>query len=913
MNENEGVSFKKDREVQKAVRKEINTRVKRDVEAKFEERKQSVDYTSAEPEVRLNVDIVIDHVKNAKGANPEKGYYELIKDELGKVDRSGLSATEARGMLHVRYLQEVRRVLIDQAKALGVLDKLKEDINGLDNLQDKGKILKKLQKFKIDAKQEKYGREITKITDKNEEEPLNDLKGVTTDYVEVAELVYRLAFKQAELKAAGLNPVNAETKAMERKISLYGWGDPVAEHPDVFWNAENIVSKNIREEEERKLRLKSLEYRSEFTQTSQLPRGIGAAFMGSISENMARQTGTPEGHIVKVLSLVKEEGGETVADADNIKEWMNKNLHAFLTRGVAPEKTWKAHMAHWIGSDLMAALRVQELKLLHGKSGKELVEATRQFRNLEKEILETKNELVRRMAVHAAVEAQKASGGSHTAYGIYMVGDDGRGDVNLDALDLSDAPDLIEDNASFYDQVLNGDKNKKDKTGKFLNTKEGAKEKERVERVQKDYKDLKVAMGLGNEKDLVEVEIIGNKVNRVSQIRRVDIKALTDEETGIFKYFGEHDGKKGFERWIEARLDAEDKKNEDEFQKTGTRPLLPSREERWLAAKTAADLFMVDGKYTKWRAKLAEAGIDKIEKNGQTYTEKEKFTEEEMHERGIKRLFKMDPFKTWGGDPLASIEFGPTLQHKIKGTYNTKDGKRMMKEIANGLSLRHLLADEEGETLVQISSVGSTFKRQVRYNRAINKFFGGSKGQGIADWGRDGFQGVRDMMNITDDYLDGNREYRLKDGGYITKQQIEGLQVAILLHVKAEAKIRESREPGLGERLFRPLRMEIEDPKSRPNTEALQSLLGPNMDGTSGYITELMGDRLGVKFQPEARRLLRETIDMLDSNDQNDFWRSLSKLLSYVGLGMGIAAILAKYGLEVSGIEIPSHSGGKRK
>jgi len=275
----------------------------------------------------------------------------------------------------------------------------------------------------------------------------------------------------------------------------------------------------------------------------------------------------------------------------------------------------------------------------------------------------------------------------------------------------------------------------------------------------------------------------------------------------------------------------------------------------WAAAKLATDIFLID-KYTKWNFEL--------------------FT----------KLFNIDPdiklstmpHPGWGGDPLGSIIDPSFLPREIKKVYTGEDALILtMVDDAFRPDFKNKEIKKEIEKKLPCSMTIS-LKNLARYSTALFTFFGNSRGIAIPQWTNETMG--KDLPSIAEllDQVYGGIKEEEKLGKHIM-----GIVMTRILECKALATAIESSRPDFREAM---LVLFGEIKTRRPFLEIEQFLWGPSLDAKSGFLASLAGGRTRFIFKDNkfgAGKELRETWEILSSNDQDAEGRGKAKVLNALG------------------------------
>jgi hypothetical protein len=255
------------------------------------------------------------------------------------------------------------------------------------------------------------------------------------------------------------------------------------------------------------------------------------------------------------------------------------------------------------------------------------------------------------------------------------------------------------------------------------------------------------------------------------------------------------------------------------------------------------------------------------------------------------------------------------LPETIKHVYDDEGDKRIMEIFRSAFRPSDVISehsttyytDEEGKqkktsSLMNASLVGGGTKDMTRFTDAVFKALGSSRAKGLGDFGRDGAAALEDILELLDQ-VHGDKVYELKNGGTISGKELSGLMMARLLNAKALAAISDSPPPTFMENTLLKLGP-MPEVKFMPNSEALQFLLGPKLDGRSGYLVKLMGSRTRVEFRGEANRYIDEAVDLLRTGNQDKAWRMIGEFFNLMGLGIDVYMQTVRSVSDMAGIEV---------
>lgn len=824
----------------------------------------------------------IDKIIDVKDKHPNQSLFQLIESRL---DEAYLDPVQNKDL--IPRLIEARKLLYAKAKAADVLQEVQQKLADVEITDEFGKNEERIRRIDRNF----YDEWVSKY----EDDSSPDFRGVASAYLdnainEAAEAYYAVK---------GLSDTD-EAKQVKQHLRRYGLG-----------SAPTGLRRRIkeamlrREERERP----SLGRGEMLPQTSQLlGRRIGAALAsrkggGSMVEALALHSSGIYGnkdlmgerkHIVPVFDIT---------DKDQLKQWMEANMLAYTgTIGDSPAKSWMQHVNYYIDYDLMAAFQLYERAMLHDEAGNKLVDralidANREIDKVRRNVDGIKKEMIMKMSVHTAYAAMKASTGSFTTFATHMTMGSERG-PNLDNVD-DIKEHLLMDNKEYWWKVLGGTYDTKTKT--YIEP------KDTNSLTYQSYKKLLDAMGLTVKEWRYEKDPKGKAELRESEVVGIQIFEPSGSLKKEFEDLKRHLGKEGFEGWIKQKLDEEDANYVAEFeeweedgrseeQKKTDKPKIISREERTLAYRNAVALMMVDGKYTKWTQKLGDLDKKTRLENG-------------IEPGGFK------PADGWGGDPLAGILNPAILPESIKHVYDDPGDKKIMELFRKAFRPSDVVSetsdsyytDENGKqrrtsALMNASLVGGGTKDMTRFTDAIFKALGSSRAKGLGDFGRDGAAALEDIMELLDQ-VHGDKVYQLKGGGTISGKELSGAMMARLLHVKALAAISDSPPPTFMENTLLKLGP-MPEVKFMQNGEALQFLLGPKLDGRSGYLAKLMGSRTRVEFRGEANRYIDEAVDLLRTGNQDAAWRMIGEFFNLMGLGVDIYMQTVRSVTDMAGIDV---------
>lgn len=336
-----------------------------------------------------------------------------------------------------------------------------------------------------------------------------------------------------------------------------------------------------------------------------------------------------------------------------------------------------------------------------------------------------------------------------------------------------------------------------------------------------------------NEAGIYDLEEPGvNKKNGFVSNFKVD-PGRVNANGNLIKSLRDSANEGGFDEWIRKTLEDEDTSN--------TAPDWDSSV-RWSAAKAACDAFLVD-KYSRWVFDLTDEGKEEKSKYGALY-----------------------PSKNSGGDPLRAILDPSFLPRVIKSMYNT--GTQADSAIMTKLNEAFCPKDVvDRKKLVPASMIGD-LKSYSRYNDALFAIVGSSRAAGLPSWSKDVLE--KTLPQIAE-LLDTQYGEKNDLAAGVTGKEVVGIMISRILECKALAAATETKKPTWTEQtsyLF----------GDGPFAETMKFLRGVNLDDRSGWITSLKAERTKIDFnQDEAKKALKNTFEILATNDQTEEGRSRHK------------------------------------
>ena len=441
-----------------------------------------------------------------------------------------------------------------------------------------------------------------------------------------------------------------------------------------------------------------------------------------------------------------------------------------------------------------------------------------------KNLLETEKNIKSMMAISSSARAMEASTGDVDAY------------------------------VSFITQTSGGDLDKQDTWAEFLLHRDRGKIKTVLKNEMVSYfyeeilKDAKIFVQKDEEGEEKNWFIVNKKEALDSKLMDylIDKNPFPDENSDDYKRFEIKikDKKISLNRYIDEVL----------FEKLDREKWLVKGyddESMWAAARLAADIFLVD-KYTQWAFE-----IDKFGKTNY----------------GDKFKLVTKPCPGWGGDPLISIIKPCFVPEVIKGVYKGAEGI-VLKKINEAFRPEDILGEE-----CLPCSLTIDLKKLARYNKALFLFLGGSRANDIPQWTKESLGNLSKTIELLDQVYGGTGD---------DKKHLMGLIVSRLLNCKAFATAYESARPNFGEKMA----ILFGDIKTgRPFFEIEQFIWGYDLKARSGFLASLAGPRTGFIFEHNkfgADNILKETKEILSTNDQNQAGRAGIKALNKLGYLMDI-------------------------
>ncbi|MEK7091097.1 MAG: hypothetical protein AAB887_01140 [Patescibacteria group bacterium] len=363
-------------------------------------------------------------------------------------------------------------------------------------------------------------------------------------------------------------------------------------------------------------------------------------------------------------------------------------------------------------------------------------------------------------------------------------------------------------------------------------------------------------------------QTIDGKLRKVSSFKVNSDTALSSELFGFLRQTEGAKYKGGFEPYISDGLLVTD----DEAFVSAQAELGVDESARWSAARLACDAFMVD-KLTRWES---ETRKDKVKYPDKT---------------------NIKPYVGWGGDPLILVLQPSFLSRVIKKVYSKED-KAIMDMTDNAFRPVDIFDGLKGTDVepLPISMVGH-LKGYARYNDALWQFLGGSRAAGIPQWTNDTMAKTLPAIGELLDQVYGGAGKKDVDGKTDnTGKQVVGAMMARILECKALATAVESARPGFKDNLR--ILFNVGDPKeARPFLEVEKFIWGPDLDSKKGFLASLVGGRTRFILKDNkygAETALKNTWEILNSNDQDPKGRGKAATLNRVGFLLDVAQALAK-------------------
>lgn len=371
------------------------------------------------------------------------------------------------------------------------------------------------------------------------------------------------------------------------------------------------------------------------------------------------------------------------------------------------------------------------------------------------------------------------------------------------------------------------------------------------------------------------IDVVGNESGQTieGKLRKVSsfgVKSDTALSSKLFDFLRQTEGTKykgGFEPYISDELLVTD---EEDFVSAQAK-LGVDESARWSAARLACDAFMVD-KLTRWESEIKKD----VKYPGKT---------------------NIKPYAGWGGDPLILVLQPSFLSRVIKKVYSKED-KAIMDMADNAFRPVDIFDGLKGADIepLPVSMVGH-LKVYARYNDALWQFLGGSRAAGIPQWTNDTMAKTLPAIGELLDQVYGGVGKKDGDGKTDnTGKQVVGAMMARILECKALATAVESARPGFKDNLR--ILFNVGDPKeARPFLEVEKFIWGPDLDSKKGFLSSLVGGRTRFVLKDNkygAETALKNTWEILNSNDQDPSGRGKAATLNKLGFFLDIAQALAK-------------------
>jgi hypothetical protein len=538
-----------------------------------------------------------------------------------------------------------------------------------------------------------------------------------------------------------------------------------------------------------------------------------------------------------------------VTDKEQRRQWALYNMRVFSDGTTAePESKWRGILDRWL----------TELRFAASRAPYDKDKGEKPWRDRIKEKGDVEEEVKAMMAVSASARAMETSSGSAKKYVMCIAPPEPGGrDPDLDKQD------------SWAEFLLHNDPEK-------LNT------VIRNPLIGSYYKRLIEDAGIMVKNEWDEVEGEGWVPSRV------DVDKNKAFRGSLVDYLS--DGKKHSERFNDYITEVLLSKDKDENFEEVDDGL------RWAAAKLACDAFLVD-KFTSWQYQLGQTIEEEIE-SAKANNDKQK--EEDLEKQAKKVGPDLKPSPGWGGDPLRSVIEPAFLLGTIKRVYQKED-RVILDMLNNAFRPEDAFPGKLKGKLLPPSMVVH-LKAYARYSDAHWAFLGSSRGIGIPQWSKDTMASLSTITELLDqvygtiELKDKNLEDReLKDKPKNIGKHIVGIMMARILECKALSTAIESARPEFREK-FGSL---FEESKGRPFYEVEQFIWGPHLDAKAGFLASLAGGRTRIVFRDNifgAEKLLRETWEILSTNDQDPTGRGRAQTLRTIGFLLDVAQALGPLG-----------------
>lgn len=515
--------------------------------------------------------------------------------------------------------------------------------------------------------------------------------------------------------------------------------------------------------------------------------------------------------------------------------WTLENMRVFSDGTLAsPEEKWKPVIDSWLSELKFAASRARFDPDLTPEEKKE------KQKELREGVKETELDIKAMMAVSASARAMEVSAGSAAAYVQVITG----GDSNLDKQDF------------WQEFLLHND------AAKLIRVIEHPLVRHYYEQLIQDA-GIRIKTPLHKEKgEWIEDWDIPDKDEALKK--------------NLVKYLEKDKGHESLNDYV-FELVLKDEEDEKSVFIEKCRELLLAKEGeeiddgvRWAAAKLATDAFLVH-MFTQWEYELDQKKLE-LQKGS------------ENEGKGLHLM----PFPGWGGNPLRAVLEPSFLTGRIKKMYRKED-QAILNMTNSAFRPAEDIFKGKFEKKALQASMTAHLKYYARYSDALWTFLGSSRGAAIPQWSRDTVEkDLPRIVELLDQVYGGINEPKQNTG-----KQIVGAMMAKIIQCKALATAVESARPGFKDNIAVLFGTEA----ARPFLEIEKAIWGPNLDAKRGLLASWAGGRTRLVFRGndyKAEQVLRDTWEILATNDQDPKGRGKAATLNVIGFFLDFAQAIAK-------------------